>query len=115
LQAILQLITAAVLAILSGLTALVSAVLVKVFEEHARRNFDSAKVIREKLSGSAKTVLDELRPTESRAEVRVLNFSKWLTITPLGSTGRIFGFFFAISLLGAAISVMVLLMTFCAR
>src|SRR5713101_8023944 len=97
--------TAAVLAILSGLMALWSVVMIEVFKIHAGRNFDDAEIIRDKLA-------------DGLPKVSILNnkFGNWLAETPPGSaTGRIFGFFSSISLSVAVISVVsavALLMTF---
>src|SRR5262245_44275725 len=53
--------TAAGLAICSGLTSLVAAILVEVFKIHAARNFEAADRIRGKLSDDIKGILDGLR------------------------------------------------------
>ena len=110
--------TAAVLAILSGLMALWSVVMIEVFKIHAGRNFDDADIIRDKLDDRLKAILPRKRSADGLPKVSILNnkFGNWLAETPPGSaTGRIFGFFSSISLSVAVISVVsavALLMTF---
>jgi hypothetical protein len=115
-----QLGTAAVLAILSALTALMSAILIGVFNIYAARNFNAADMIRLKLNQDLKAILDDIRPDirpvnnmeEIRARMRRAEqgWLNWLARTPPGSaTGPIFAFFSTISLFVAAVSVIVLL------
>jgi hypothetical protein len=102
--------TAAGLAILSGLTALLSAATIKLFKIHAGRNFKAADMIQDNLDDGLKAILARTRPAP--APVSILNFVNWLSLTRPGSaTGRIFGFFSAISLSVAVVSVVVLLTT----
>jgi hypothetical protein len=116
-----QLGTAAVLAILSALTALVSAILIGVFKIYAARNFNAADMIRHKLNEDLKAILDRIRPVpemEDLARMRPADpkvtiidprtWLEWLARTPPGSaTGPIFAFFSKISLFVAAVSFFV--------
>ena len=104
---------AAELAVLSGLTALLSAALVRVFDTHATRNFNAADMIcRENLSDGLKAIVAKIQPADD-PPVSMLNFGKWLASRRQGAvTGCIFGFFWAISLCVTVVSVLVLLVTF---
>src|SRR5262245_1533532 len=102
-----QLGTAAVLAILSALTALVSAILIEVFNIYAARNFKAADMIRLKLNKDLKAEMEKIiarmRPADPK--VRIIDPRTWperLAGPPPGSatgsgtppvTGPIFAFF----------------------
>ena len=103
---------AAGLAFLSGLTALLSAALVRVFKVHAVQNFVAADACRDNFDDRLRTFVAKIRPA-CDPRVSILNFGMWLALRKPGSvTGRIFGFFWAISLFVTVVSAVVLLITF---
>lgn len=119
-----QLGTAAVLAILSALTALLSAILIGVFKIYAAQNFNAADMIRHKLNEDLKEILHRIRPVPEMEEilarmrladpkVTIIEPRTWLEWlarpSPGSATGHIFALFSTISLFVAAVSLIVLL------